>query len=150
MAYLGIEISKCCINLTKCKTPCVASPEPYDQLAGMLCYMACHHNHISNHGTQTAAPYLMPCLRPAAAYGLLAYHAQYVVGDYGKLHHQLVGIELAGRQPFQIHVCFYFAVELFAFPMRMVQPDDIMVVHSQVCPPGIGFDVIWKQELVLP
>ena len=78
MAYLCIEIRKCSIHLTKCKTPCVASTKPYDQLAGMLCYMACHHDHISNHGTQTAAPYLMLCLRPAAVYRLLVYHAEYI------------------------------------------------------------------------
>ncbi len=91
----------------------------------------------------------MLCLRPSASYRLPAYHAEYVVGDYGKFQRQLVGIEFAGRQPFQIHVCFYFAVELLAFPMCMVQPDDIMFIHSQVCPPGIGFDVTWKQELAI-
>ena len=149
MTYLCIEICKCSTYLTKCKSPCVTSPKPYDQLAGMLCYMACHHDHISDHGTQTAAPYLMLCLCPTAAYRLLAYHAEYVVGDYGKFQHQLVGVEFIGRQPFQIHVYFDFAVELFTFSMCMVQANDVMTVHSQVCPPGVGFDVIHKQELVV-
>lgn len=44
---------------------------------------------------------------------------------------------------------FYFAVELFAFPMCMVQPYNIMVVQPQVGPPGIGPNVMGEQELTV-
>lgn len=119
----------------------------YNQLAGMLCHVACHHDHVPNHCQQTAAPYLMLRPRSLEAYGFLAYHAQYVVRDYGKLQYQLVGVKFAGRKPFRIHSCLYPAVELFIFPMRMVQAYDIMAVQPKVRPPGIGLDVIGEQKL---
>ena len=84
-----------------------------------------------------------------AAYGFLAYHAQYVVRDYGKLQYQLVGVKFAGRKPFQIHIRLYLAVELFTFPMCMVQAYDFMVVQPKVRPPGIGLDVIGEQKLAV-
>ena len=58
--------------------------------------------------------------------------------------------KFTGQQPFQIHICLYFAVELFAFSVHIVQVYDIMVIHPQVFPPYIGFDVIEKQELAIP
>lgn len=79
----------------------------------------------------------------------LAIMIMYVVCHYGKLHHQFVGVKFSGRQTLQIHVCFYFAMELSAFPMRMVQAYNIMVVQSQVCPPGVDFNVVGKQELAV-
>lgn len=147
IAYLCIEIRKCCINSLECITPYIASAQTYDQLAGMLCYMACHHDHVSYYGPQTAPPYPMLCLCPPPAYGFLPYHAQYVVCHYGKLHHQFVGVKFSGRQTLQIHVCFYFAMELFAFPMRMVMADDLFICHPGVCPPGIGLGLRREKEL---
>lgn len=149
MHYLCVEIRKCSINPLKCITPCIASSQSYNQLAGMLCHVACHHDHVPNHCPQTAPPYLMLCFRSPAAYGFLACHAQYVVRDYGKLQYQLVGVKFAGRKPFQIHIRLYLAVELFTFPMCMVQAYDFMVVQPKVRPPGIGLDVIGEQKLAV-
>ena len=143
-AYLCIEIRKCSIYSLECIAPHVAPAQPYDQLAGMLCHMARHHDHVPDHGAQPTAPYLVSGFRPPAAYGLLPYHAQDIVCNYSKLQHQLICVKFTGRQTFQVHVCFYFTVELLAFSMCMVQADDLMVVHPQVGPPGVGFDVIWK------
>lgn len=143
-AYLCIEIRKCSIYSLECIAPHVAPAQPYDQLAGMLCHMARHHDHVPDHGAQPTAPYLVSGFCPPAAYGLLPYHAQDIVCNYSKLQHQLICVKFTGRQTFQVHVCFYFTVELLAFSMCMVQADDLMVVHPQVGPPGVGFDVIWK------
>src|SRR5690606_11452647 len=48
--------------------------------------------------------------------------AQDVVGERTQGQHQVVGVELARRQPFQVKVALEFAVELLAGGMVAVQP----------------------------
>ena len=52
-------------------------------------------------------------------------------------------------QPLQIHVGLDLAVELLAFAMGMVEPNDFAVGHSKVCPPGVGFYVALQKELAM-
>lgn len=98
------------------------------------------------------------CPVPAALYSpflagvplpkrFLPYHAQYVIGKDGKFQHQFVGLELSGREAFKIHVCLQLAVELLAFPVGMVMPDDFPVCEACVSPPNIGLNVRPRMEL---
>lgn len=108
----------------------------------MARYMACHHNHFSDNRTQPAASYLMPWGSSPTANGFLPDHPENVICQYCKLQHQLIGFKFAGWQPFQIHICFYFTVELLTLPVGMVKVNDLRVCHPKVCPPGIYLDVI--------
>ena len=77
----------------------------------------------------------------------LPYHAQYIVGQYGKFQHQFIGLELAGWEPLKVHVRLQLAVELFTLPMGVVMPDDFPVCEARVSPPNIGLNVRHKEEL---
>ena len=50
----------------------------------MLCHMACHHDHVSDH-----SPHAVPCLHFTVANGLMVYHPQYILCDYGSLQHSI-------------------------------------------------------------
>ena len=84
-----------------------------------------------------------------SAYRFLTNHAQETIGDYCEFQNQFIGLKFARWKTFYIHVCFYFTVELLAFPMGMVILDDFFICHSGVCPPCIDFNIGWKKELTI-
>ena len=91
-------------------------------------------------------PFQMGVLFPKC---FLPYHPQYIVGQYGKFQHQLIGLELARWKPLKIHVRLQFAVELFPLPVGVVMPDDFPVSEARIGPPHIGLDVRDKKKLPL-
>lgn len=113
----------------------------------MPCYVVCHHDHVTDHCSQSSASDLMLSGCPSPAATFLSDHPQDVIGQNCKFQHQLIGLKLAERQSFQIHVDFDLAVELLAFTREMVGPDDFYVAYPQVCPPGISFYVAFQKQL---
>ena len=78
---------------------------------------------------------------------LVADHTQDVVGAHPKFQDKLICIELSGRKPFQIHIGFDLTVELFAFPMRMIKSNDIMVRKLRIYIPHVYFYICWEEIL---
>ena len=78
----------------------------------MFRHMACHIDQVIDDRPVPAAlhcPFQMGVPFPRR---FLSYHTQYVVGQYGKLQHQFIGLELAGWEPLKVHVRLQLAVEL--------------------------------------
>ncbi len=55
--------------------------------------------------------------------GRLPHESQHVVGEHGERQDQVVGGELAGRQPLQVEVGFVFAVKLLVGAMVLIKFD---------------------------
>ena len=79
----------------------------------------------------------------------LTYHTQDVIGHHSKFHDKHVGIKLARRESFHIHVSFKFAVELLAFSMGMIKVYDLFIRKVGTCPLGSKFYIMRKQELTM-
>ncbi len=47
--YLQSKICESCVYLRKSMPPYIASAKTYQQLTGMLCNVACHHDHVPDH-----------------------------------------------------------------------------------------------------
>ena len=59
--------------------------------------------------------------------GLLPNNAQDVISDNSKFQYKFVAVKLSGWEPFNIHVCLDLAVILFAFTMRMIEINDLLI-----------------------
>ena len=115
----------------------------------MFRHMACHIDQVIDDRPVPATLHSMFQMGVPFPKRFLPYHAQYIVGQYGKLQHQLIGLELARWEPLKIHVRLQLAVELFALPVGMVMLDDFPVSEAGIGPPHIGLDVRDKKELPL-
>jgi hypothetical protein len=75
--------------------------------------------------------------------------AQDVVGEGAQRQNQVVGIELARRQSFEVQVGLVFAVKLFAGGVTPVQVDDRLsvVLVTQRRPPTLQRDIRNQQRL---
>ncbi len=91
----------------------------------------------------------MFCGDSSPADGFLPEHPENVICQHCKFQYQSIGFKFAVWQPFQIHICFYFTMELLAFSLGMVKSNDLRVCQPKVCPLGIYLNVIWEQELSL-
>lgn len=147
LGALKDKILKSIINMLEYITPNITFPKAYNQITCMFRYVACHINQVVDN-----CPVPAPFHRPfqsgiSPAKGFLAYHTQYVIRQDGQFQNQFICLKFSGWQTLKVHVCFQLAVELFAFPMGMVMPDDIPVTKTGVCPPHIDFNVWNKEEL---
>ena len=79
--------------------------------------------------------------------GFLPDHPEYVVRQNGKFEYQFIGVKPPRWEAFYIHIRLDFTVELFTLTMCMVILDDFRIFHPCVSPPGIYFQVGWKQKL---
>ena len=70
----------------------------------MFRYMACHIDQVIDDRPVPAAINYTLQMRVPLPKRFLPYHAQYIVGQYGKLQHQFIGLELAGWEPPKVHV----------------------------------------------
>ena len=95
----------------------------------MLCEMAGTKHQILNHCPQSPAMNF-PLRRLLVLERFLANHPQQIEGNHRKFQNQRIGSKLPGRQAFNIHVGFQFAVILFAFPMRMLVHRIIINWHN--------------------
>lgn len=86
----------------------------------MFRHMACHIDQVIDDRPVPATLHSMFQMGVPFPKRFLPYHTQYVVGQYGKLQHQLIGLELARWEPLKIYVRLQLAVELFALPVGMV------------------------------
>lgn len=86
----------------------------------MFRHMACHIDQVIDDRPVPATLHSMFQMGVPFPKRFLPYHAQYIVGQYGKLQHQFIGLELAGWEPLKVHVRLQLAVELFALPVGMV------------------------------
>ena len=82
----------------------------------MFCHMACHINQVIDGRPVPATLHCLFQMGVPFPRRFLPYHAQYIVGQYGRLQHQLIGLELTRWEPFKIHIRLQPAVELFAPP----------------------------------
>lgn len=127
--------------------PYITSAKTYQQLTGMLCNVACHHDHVSDYCAQPPASDFMFCLGSLPADAFLSDHSQDVIGQDCQFQYQFVGLKFAGWQPLHIHIRLDLAVELFTFAVGMIQAYDFAVRHPKVCPPGIDLCVAFQKEL---
>ena len=124
---IGREINERAIYTLEGMSPYIASSKSYYSLAGVACYMGCHHDQVFYDCPQPSALYWTLHGRILGAEGFPAYHPEYIVGHHAEFHDELVGVKLAGREPFHIHVILEFRVVLFAFAMGMVELNDLPV-----------------------
>lgn len=106
--------------------------------------MACHIDRIIDDSPVPAAfccPFQVGVPFPKR---FLPYHSQYIVGQYGKLQYQFIGLELARWEPLKVHVSLQPAL-----PIGVVMPDDFPVCEACVDPPHVGLDVRDKEKLPL-
>ena len=139
--YLQLEVCESCIYLRKSMPPYITSPKTYQQLAGMLCNVACHHDHVSDYRAQPPASDFMFCLGPLPADAFLSDHSQDIIGQDCQFQYQFVGLKFAGWQPLHIHISLDLAVELFTFAVGMIEAYDFAIRHPKVCPKGIDLCV---------
>ena len=93
-----------------------------------------HHNEVLNHSPKSAAQCLPFHGRIFLPKGFLSNHAQDVAGHHSQFQSQRVSLELSGREAFEIHVAFQFAVEPLRFPMGVIEGDKGAVGKGEVCP----------------
>ena len=97
-----MEICESCIYLRKSMPPYITSAKTYQQLTGMLCNVACHHDHVSDYRAQPPASDFMFCLGSLPADAFLSDHSQDVIGQDCQFQYQFVGLKFAGWQPLHI------------------------------------------------
>ena len=108
--------------------------------------MAGHHDQVLDHSSYTPSFYWMPH-RMAGADALIADHTQDIVRVHCKFQDKFICVELSGWEPFQVHIGLDLAVELFAFTMRMIKGNDIMVRKLHIHIPHIYF-YICREEML--
>lgn len=109
--------------------------------------MACHHNEVSYHRTQPAAAYFAFGFWCPPANRFLPNHPQDVVGQDSHLQNQSICCELSGGKALHIYVALCLAAELLTFSVGMVVLYDLIIRHTGIRPPGVHFNICWKQEL---
>ena len=142
-----LEICESCIYLRKSMPPYITSAKTYQQLTGMFCNMACHHDHVSDYRAQPPASDFMFCPGSLPANAFLPDHSQDVIGQDCQFQYQFVGFKFAEWQPPHIHISLDLTVELFTFAVGMKEADDFTIRHPKACPKGIDLCVVFQKEL---
>ena len=124
-------------------TPYIAFSKSQHQLTCMCRDMARHHDQVTDYGMESPTPDISLLTGCPASDCALPYHPEDVVGNQPQFQYQSICCKFAGWKTLKIHICFYLAMELFTFPMGMVQPNDFFVSCPQVCPPGFDF-YLWN------
>ena len=127
--------------------PGIAVTQAKRKFPGMTGEMRSHHNEVLNHSPKPAAQCLPFHGRIFLPKGFLSNHAQDVVGHHSQFQSQRVRLELSGREAFEIHVAFQFAVKLLRFPVSVIEGDKGAVGKGEVCPEHVDFHVRNQKNL---
>lgn len=101
------------------------------------------------HGLDAPALGRMPDRCDLAGRTQLSLQARAVGDERRQMQQAVVGIELAGRQPFQVQVGLELGMELLVHAVMLVQVDDFRGVNGQRSPPAFQFDAGHQQSLSL-
>lgn len=129
-------------------TPCIAASQSHNHAACVLREMAGTEHQILDHCPQSPAANL-PLRWLLVFEGFLANHSQQIEGDHRQFQNKRIGSKLSRGKPFHIYVCLQFTVVLFAFSVRMVGSNDVIIGPSKVGPEHVQFNIRDHEDLAV-
>ena len=128
---------------------CAALSQPQGEAAGMLNHPGRNADDLLHHRADPSMLGGMPHRAVGADQGRLADGAQDVEGQHRQREHQIVGGELARRQPLQVQIGFEPGVELRVSAVPLVELDDLLRRQIQAGQPALDLDIRHQQGLPL-